>query len=69
MTIAELKGASTVVVFIVFIDLLILVGLGVCFPRKCLTFQPLRLFLVASETRVSFVGRSLSVISTGCPPL
>ena len=33
---------------------------GYASPRKCLTLQPLRLFLMASETRL---GRSLSVIS------
>ena len=33
-------------------------------PGKCLMFQPLRLFLVASEHSD---GESLSVISTGSP--
>ena len=40
---------------IMLINLLILGGgdLGVCSPRKNLTFQPLKLFLVASETWLS----------------
>ena len=63
MTIAELKGSedcsNTSCIWV----------WGYAPPGKCLTFQPLRLFLVASETRLSVVGRSLSVISTGSPPL
>ena len=39
-------------------------GLGVCSRRKNYLFQPLTLFLVASEHSD---GESLSVISTGSP--
>ena len=47
------------------INFIVLGGLGVCSPRKFfLMFQPLRLFLVASEHSD---GESLSVISTGSP--
>jgi hypothetical protein len=37
-------------------------------PGKFKIFQPPRLFLVASETRLSGLERSLLVISTGSPP-
>ena len=44
-------------------------GLGACMlpQERLLNFQPLRLFLVASEIKLSGVGRSLLVISTGSP--
>ena len=37
-------------------------GLGACSPRKFLTFQSLRLSLVASETKTFGLRRSISVI-------
>ena len=49
------------------LDMIVLIkwggGLGACFPRKILNFQPLRLFLVASETKLSEVSTGSSLLN------
>ena len=64
MTIVELKGdedySNTSSVFFIHKVFISYLTLGYAPPGEFLTLQPLRLFLMASETRL---GRSLSVIS------